>query len=169
MPRFSKLKKRIEALFSPNINLEVRCTVYRKRTQYGPLKLPRLWITLNGEIVFDFIKDFANLITRDPYFSWKYKGTDLDICHLDIMFINDLIQEYIETPADILFDHVFPCDYYGLTDILKAADRRIGKNRLLLLKNNTQSEAAKKVIEIRLGIPPNITDESQKAGIEIYQ
>ena len=162
MPRFSKLKKRIESLFSPEINLKVRCTCYGYIGRGGYRELPRLWIILNKEIIFDFLKDFKDLRIPDPNaWSQEYREIGYPVIHLDIMFINDLIQQYIETPADILFDHVFADDHYGLTDILKAADRRIGKNRLLLLKNKTQSEAAKKVIEVRLGIPPNMTDESQ--------
>jgi len=164
MPRFSKLKKRIESLFSPEINLKVRCTCYGYIGRGGYRELPRLWIILNKEIIFDFIKDFKDLRIPDPNaWSQEYREIGYPVIHLDIMFINDLIQKYIETPADILFDHVFPYDYYGLTDILKAADRRIGKNRLLVLKDKTQSEAAKKIIGVRLGNTPSIINESQKA------
>ena len=166
MPRFSKLKKRIESLFSPDANLKVRCTCYGYIGWGGYRELPRLWITLNKEIIFDFLKDFKDLRIPDPNaWSQEHREIGYPVLHYDIMFVNDLIQEYIETPVDILFDHDFIYDHYGLTDILKAADRRIGKNRLLVLKDKTQSEAAKKIIEVRLGIPPIIVDEeSLKAG-----
>ena len=152
MPRFSKLKKRIESLFAPDVNLKVRCTAYGYDGWAGYRELPRLWITLDKEIIFDFIKDFKDLrVSRLVHYINNHSAmVDFPIYYPDIMFVNALIQEYIETPADILFDHVFPDDHFGLTDILKAADRRIGKNRLLILRDKTQSESAKKVIEVRL-------------------
>ena len=167
MRRFSKLKKRIEVLFSPDINLTVRCTCYGYIGWAGYRELPRLWITLDKEIIFDFIKDFTDVQIPSlvHYVNNLTKMVDFPVTHYDISKINNLIQEYIETPADILLDHVFANDYFGLTDIFKAADRRIGKNRLLLFKDKTQNEAVKRIINIRLGNPPNRTnDESLKAG-----
>ena len=152
MRRFSKLKKRIEELFSPDLDMEVHCTVYRKKTSRTILKLPRLWITLNGEIIFDFIKDFKGVRASHlvHYIDNTSAMVDFPIIHLDILFITDMIQEYIETPVNKLLDHVLSKDYYGLSDILKAADRRIGKQRLLLLRDRTENEAAKKIIDTRL-------------------
>jgi len=148
MRRFSKLKKRIESLFLPDINLEIRCTCYGYIGWAGYRELPRFWITLNKEIIFDFIKDFGyEAIVPDPYS--PYLDYIRPVYYSDIESINNLIQEYIETPVNTLFNHVFDKDYFGLTDILKAADRRIGKNRLLVLKEKTQSEAVKKVIDKR--------------------
>jgi hypothetical protein len=49
-----------------------------------------------------------------------------------------------------LFDCVLDKDYYGLSDILKAADRRIGKQRLMLLRDKTENKAARKIIDARL-------------------
>ena len=68
-----------------------------------------------------------------------------------MMYISNIIQEYIETPKEELFGYHFKKDYFGLIDILKAADRRIGKGKLLALRKKTQSESARKVIEARFG------------------
>ncbi|MDE6690614.1 MAG: hypothetical protein K2K04_01465 [Clostridia bacterium] len=63
--------------------------------------------------------------------------------------ISDLIREYIDTPTDELFDKKFGTDKWKLTEILKAADKRIGKRRLDELALNTDSEAAKRIIDLR--------------------
>ena len=145
MRRYSKLKKRIENLFAPDLNMKVYCNVYPSYSSRWFMPNPRVWITLDKEIIFDFIKDFMKL--QIP----MHDGTYRTIFYEDVTDISHTIHEYIETPVNILFDHIFEKDCFGLTDILKAADRRIGKNRLLLLRERTQSEAAKKVIGNRLG------------------
>ena len=61
-----------------------------------------------------------------------------------------MIQNYIKTPTDKLTDRTFQYDYFGIADILKAADRRIGKKRLLILQDQTKNVAAMKIIKARL-------------------
>ena len=144
MRRFSKLKKKIESLFAPDLDLKVYCTVYYWRG-HEVFTLPRFWIVLDKEIIFDWIKDFKDFEISNPAYP---EGRP--ICYLDILFITDMLQEYIETPTDELFDHILHKDYYGLSDILKAADRRIGTKRLLLLRGRTENEVARKIIDMRL-------------------
>jgi hypothetical protein len=147
MRRFSKLKKRIESLFAPGLDLKVYCTVYQRPCYYGGTSdLPRFWIALNKEIIFDWLKDFKDIDIPEP----AYYGGFRPVYYEDITFITDMIQEYIETPVNKLFDYVLCKDYYGLSEILKAADRRIGQKRLLLLRDRTKNEAAKKIIDARL-------------------
>ena len=44
----------------------------------------------------------------------------------DVSDISNLIREYIDTPvSEIVYKH-FENDYWGLANILRAADRRIG-------------------------------------------
>jgi len=151
MKRFSKLKKRIESLFSPEINLRVYCTVNPINNSFWGYCNPQYKIVLNKEVIFDFINDFRGLrkpVEEGNY--WAKEGGE-PIWYEDVSLISALIREYIDTPADKLFDHVFENDYFGLTDILKAADRRIGKKRLLLLKDRTTSQAAEKIVAARLG------------------
>ena len=121
MRRFSKLKKRIESLFSPDLDLQVHCTKYYWKG-HDVFEDPRFWITLGKNIIFDFVKDFKDLVIPDP----SYYNKERRFYCFDIDYITDTIHEYIETPVKKLFDHVFPNDYFGLTDILKSADRRIG-------------------------------------------
>ena len=68
----------------------------------------------------------------------------------DISDISKLIREYIDTPKPEIFDKHFENDYWGLADILKAADRRNGTRRLQRLKHKTNNTAANKIIELRL-------------------
>ena len=150
MRRFSKLKKRIEGLFAPNLNLCVYCNVYQRPCYYGGTSdIPRLWLTLNKEIIFDFGKDFENMRIIDAESDRWYGSEGRPYFWSDITDINNLIQKYIETPVNLLFDKVFEKDYFGITDILKAADRRIGKNRLLVLRQNSQNQAVKKIVDAR--------------------
>ncbi|MDR0374438.1 MAG: hypothetical protein LBH85_01765 [Treponema sp.] len=56
----------------------------------------------------------------------------------------------IETPQEILYEKHFENDKWGLINILKAVDRRIGKRRLEKLKSKTHNIAANKIIDARL-------------------
>jgi hypothetical protein len=58
------------------------------------------------------------------------------------------MREYIDSPIRGLFERVFNKDRWGLTDILKASDRRIGKEKLKLMKEKTDSGAVKSIIEL---------------------
>ena len=65
--------------------------------------------------------------------------------------ISVLFREYIDTPKEELFDKVFSDDYWGVTDIFKAADARIGIRRLKILREKVkENNAAIKVIDARL-------------------
>ena len=116
MPRFSKLKKRIESLFAPDLGLGVYCTVYQTPHYYGTLEIPRLWVTLNKEIIFDFIKDFKDIENPNPGCHWMDSAgvTRKPLVYwCQISEITNFIQTYIETPVDMLFDHTFETDYFG--------------------------------------------------------
>ena len=61
--------------------------------------------------------------------------------------ISHLFRQYIDTPKDHLMGNHFNNDYWGVTNILKAADRRIGNRRLQELKKSFKTdEPAMKVI-----------------------
>jgi hypothetical protein len=61
--------------------------------------------------------------------------------------ISVLIRDYIERPKEALFEP-FENDRWGLTDILRALDSRIGKRRLLEMK--TENAGVAKIISLRL-------------------
>ena len=64
--------------------------------------------------------------------------------------IGELIREHIDTPKDELFKKHFDADEWGLANILKAADKRIGKRRLQILAKNKKNQAMQKVVQARL-------------------
>ena len=64
--------------------------------------------------------------------------------------ISKFFREYIDTPKSELLTASFTNDEWGLADILRASDRRIGKNRLAELYDKTESESVKKIIRKRL-------------------
>lgn len=72
-----------------------------------------------------------------------------------------MIEEYIQTDKEELFQKHFEKDLWGLANILKAADRRIGIRRLLLLRKKTKNKSALLVIEKRLEL---IQDVKNKRG-----
>ncbi len=58
-PPFSKLKKGIENLFDPKLNMEFCCIAYPIRGQWGHNNsVPRFYVKLNDEFIWDFPKDF---------------------------------------------------------------------------------------------------------------
>lgn len=139
MSNWSKLQKELYQIIDNRLGLQIHCVAYRMKSQRGTSNLPRYFITLGKDIIFDYPKQFirqSNELQNYPYEN-------------EISDISDLFREYIDTPLEDLFDKNFENDKWRLTEILKAADKRIGKRRLdeLFLKINC--EAAKLIINTR--------------------
>lgn len=97
----------------------------------GSTNIPRYWITLDKEIIFDYPKQFVteegkikNLSGAESYYPYT----------TDISDISDLIREYIDTSKSELLTKIFDNDCWGIINILRAADRRIGERRIKELK-----------------------------------
>lgn len=139
MSTWSKLQKELYQVIDKRIDFQIHCVAYRMKSQRGSTDLPRYYITVGKEIVFDYPKQFIKQSTElqdYPYIN-------------EISNISDLIREYIDMPIGELFNKNFANDKWLLTEILKAADKRIGQRRLDELLLQTTSEAAKKIITIR--------------------
>ena len=162
MKPWSKLQKQLYLLIDPSIDFQIHCNAYRMKSQCGTTSLPRYWIVLNKEIIFDYPKDFlSNLIPREGSRELRTTGTstwllnsdltvkDLYPYYTEVQNISCVIREYIDTPVNELFDKIFENDKWGLTDILKAADKRLGKNKLIQIKQETKSKNVLKVIIAR--------------------
>ncbi len=132
--RWSKLQREIYKLIDESINMQIHCSIYRMDSQYGSTDLPRYWITLGKDIIFDYPKQFDRDVY--PYIT-------------EISNISDLIREYIDTPLEDIPDRQYEKDKWGLTDILKAADRRIGRKKLIEYFKATQSNSVKSVLLAR--------------------
>ena len=116
----------------------------------GSTYLLRYFITLAGEIIFDYSKDF---VLKSSGVKSLAQGALTKIYPYgnDISDIGELIREYIDTPKEELFAKHFDADEWGLANILKAADKRIGKRRLQIFAKNKENQAMQKVIAARLG------------------
>ena len=132
--RWSKFQYQINNLFDQKINMQVRCSIYRMNSQYGSTDLPRYWITLDKDIIFDYPKQFVKV--GYPYVT-------------DVNDISNLIREYIDTPVTDLLNYTSASDHWDLINILKAGDRRIGKKKLKKYFQNNKSVAIKKILHAR--------------------
>ena len=140
--RWSKLQSRLYNLIDPAVGFQIHCALYEMNSNngYHSSKLPRCFITIGKEIVFDYPKDFDTTL--------KY-GRNSYPWDADMSGISDLIEEYIQRPEeDIMLP--FARDIWGLTDILRVCDRRIGKRRLRELKFSSTDERLIKIIDKRL-------------------
>ena len=147
MRRWSKLQSAFYRIVSPDIRLQLQCRVVRMNSANGSSDLPRYWITLDKETIWDYPGQFAipgggtkrvdsARITYYPHVT-------------DVPAISDLIREYIDTPVLQLLTKQFVNDHWGLINILRAADRRIGQRQLPLLRRKIHNIAALKVIDAR--------------------
>ena len=151
MHRWSKLQKELYLIIDPNIDFQIHCSVYRMQSRMGSTDLPRYWITLNKEIIFDYPCQFVNAEGEIKNFAPNALSIHYPY-NSDIRDISHLIREYIDTPKTELMNKHFENDYWGLINILKAADKRIGYRRLEILRKKTGNRAAQKVIAARAHI-----------------
>lgn len=119
MAIWSKLQKSLYLLVSDKVDFQIHCSVYRMNSQHGNTDLPRYWITIGKEIVFDYPKQFTNY-ERNKCYPYETEISDISNC----------IREYIDCPVKLLPEKNFENDLWGLTDILKAVDKRLGKEKL---------------------------------------
>lgn len=140
--RWSKLQSRLYNLMDPAINFQIHCVLYEMNSNDGwhGNKLPRYFITIEKEIVFDYPKNFD---TKKNYPFNVYPWIT------DISEISNVIEEYIQcSEAELL--NVFENDEWGITDILRVCDRRIGKRRLHKIKDTITNETLLKIVAKRL-------------------
>jgi len=147
MRRWSKLQKQLYLLFDEELDLQIHCAVVRMQSERGSTDLPRYWITLRGETVWDYPGDFAvpggGTGRTDSAFVKGYPHST------DVSAISELIREYVDTPAEEIITRRFENDHWGLVNILRAADRRVGRRQWPALKRKTHNQAALKVLAAR--------------------
>ena len=119
MSAWSKLQKSLYLIVADNVDFQIHCSVYRMNSQRGSTDLPRYWITIGKDIIFDYPKQFLS-----------DKGNENYPYVTQISDISDLIRQYIDCPVNLLPEKHFENDLWGLTDILKAVDKRLGKGKL---------------------------------------
>ena len=150
MKRWSSLQRELYMLIDERADFQIHLSRYRMDSQHGSTDLPRYWITVGGEIVFDYPKDFTDSENRGNAVKDLNGRVSYYPYETDISDISRFIREYIDTPKDELFSKRFESDCWGLADIFRAADKRIGKRRLEQFGQSTHSKAALRIIEQRL-------------------
>ena len=127
---WSKLQREFYLLRADGLDVQLQCRSYRMNSQSGTTNCPRYWITLGKEIVWDYPRNFTE--TKHPDradIKWYPYGND-------IPDISNLIREYIDTPKQDIMSRFFENDHWGLINILRASDKRVGIRRLPDLKKN---------------------------------
>ena len=119
MAVWSKLQKSLYSIVSNKVDFQIHCSVYRMDSQRGNTNLPRYWITIGKDVVFDYPKQFASDEQNNRY-PYQTQVSEISSC----------IREYIDCPVNLLPEKKFESDLWGLTDILKAVDKRLGKEKL---------------------------------------
>ena len=153
--QFSKVKKQIESLFEPELNMQFCCIAYPMRTDWSNNHIPRFYVKLGDKIIWDFPKDFD--MKKAHWALWARTNG-----------IVDLVREYIDTPVSEVLTKKFKGDEYEfvaqylyentqetikinyrLTDIFKAADRRLGKEKLLAWAAKIKNPIVDRVLDER--------------------
>lgn len=156
MPKpWSSLQKSIYALMDDSIGLQIHCMVYRMKRgrKKGQNTFPRYTITLNGETLWDYPKDFLHILNKEKLlprvgsFIDPKTGESFEKKYCDYIYYPDygygeyrisrLLAQYVNTPAEKLYAEPLPFDFWGLTYILLAADRRVGKRRFSELREKS--------------------------------
>lgn len=140
--RWSKLQSRLYNLMDEKAEFQIHCALYEMNSNdgYHGNKLPRYFITIGKDVVFDYPKQFDTTLK----YGWNSYPWDCDISD-----ISDVIEAYIECPENELMQP-FTDDKWGITDILRACDRRIGKRRLIQMHDETENAVVREIIEKRL-------------------
>ena len=112
MSKWSKLKKEVDELMDPKLKFQIYSNAYN--IGYT-LPVPRFWITINKEIIWDWPRDF---IEQEGWYFYE-----------EAKKLSQLLRYYIDTPAAELLIREYD-DRFNLVPVLLACDRRIGKRRL---------------------------------------
>ena len=144
---WSKLQKDIyKLLLIKDLKIQIQCNAYRSRSSRKSTGnescIPRYWITKEKEIIWDYPRNELAVKPRGKVYPKLFTHTGTVIGHL--------LREYIDTPIDNLLEKDFKEDVCGLTEILKACDRRIGKRKLPLLMLRLTNDQAISIVQERL-------------------
>ncbi len=89
------------------------------KSERGSTGLPRYFITLDKDVVFDYPKQFVNKKLPDEMLKYSIdKNVTLKVQELypyvtEISDISDLFREYIDTPINDLYEKEFKSDEWG--------------------------------------------------------
>lgn len=141
--RWSKLQKELYVVRADNLDMQFHCRVYRLKSQWGNTDSPRYWLAVGNEIIWNYPKQFRLADNPDRENPEYYPYAT------DIPDISNIIREYIDSPKAELLNKKFSEDHWGLINILKACDKRIGQRRLNELAKEVQCDKVTKIVALR--------------------
>ena len=97
----------------------------------------RTWHSLWGQLYLSVPRDFPEE---------RAKGTYNTVASE----ISEVIKEYIDTPRETLLSRIFERDKWGVIDMFRAVDRRLGRKSLEQLSRTSLSMPARRLLEARL-------------------
>lgn len=136
-------------MVAPEVPFQIHCIAYPMRSQCGTTSIPRCYITIDKEIVFDFPKDFPDACV-DSYSPCP-----------DIAAITTILRMWTDASNEGLMEFAPPDDRWGLAEVLLAVDRRMGQKRLRLLDERTKNDKVRAIIAMRLNADFTATPMSQ--------
>ena len=89
-------------LVDPKLDFQIHCVAYRMGSQYGSTDLPRYWITLGKETIFDYPKHFIHSEGPDENSRIAYEALSIYPYSSETSEISNMLREYIETPLSEL-------------------------------------------------------------------
>lgn len=124
--RWSKLQKQLYNIIDRDVKFQMHCSIYKTKSartvgqkngiSKGREMIPRFWITVGKDTIWDYPNNFINDLPDTYYFHWD-----------NYTWISDCIRYYLDTPKDKLLTQKYEKDKYGLTEIFRKYDKRISK------------------------------------------
>ncbi len=126
---WSRLKTPVQRLWAEGLHMSINCSVHKVVTKHWVLDEPRHWITLDKRVIWDtgsFLRSASapGRGRRTETFEEIYWGPH------GASVVANLLRQYLDRPRERLFEP-FEADEWELTDVLRAADWRLGKAALL--------------------------------------
>ena len=148
MAQFSFLKKKLEDLFCPELKVRFYAEVIRMRGRCCSESMPRYYLTLHSEVIWDFPRHFEEV--RNTHFTHYLRRPHQ---------ISELVKDYVNTPVKELLVKEFEnnkCWSYsgnyiplGLIELFLACDRRLGKERLLAWAKQIEIPTVHEILQRR--------------------
>ena len=105
-----KLKKRLENIMAPNLNIYLNYSPLRKKTNWSEITLRFFQVKLDDEIIWQFPKDTNQVIDEN----FIYGQSKFDNQYINIEFPIQSIIAYLNLPKEKLFNYE---DKAGIAEI----------------------------------------------------
>lgn len=151
---WSKRKKRITALWDERLmkSLNIHANAYTHHNNHSSYELPRFWVLIDKDIIWDFPGQFLQPWppgSGSPPTAASLRLPQIAYFNSREAFASIILDDYVNRPVAELFEPL-ENDQWELGDILRAADRRLGKKRLLEWAKTLHADnPAHKVLALR--------------------